>query len=110
MKIHSLILPLIISIIPVYGADPNVQLPAKKDFHLFILAGQSNMAGRGKLDDEARQPKPRVFSLNKQGEWQPAVDPLHWDKGAAGTGVGKPFGEIIAAKDPGITVGLVPTA
>src|SRR4051794_2079406 len=103
-------LPLLLaSILPTLAADP-VQLPAKKDFHLFILAGQSNMAGRGKLDDEARQPKPRVLSLNKEGQWQPAVDPLHWDKSAAGTGIGRPFADVIAAKDPSITVGLIPTA
>jgi len=110
MKIRSLLLPLILSIMPAYGADTTIQLPAKKDFQLFILAGQSNMAGRGKLDDEARQPKPRIFSLNKDGQWQPAVDPLHWDKPAAGTGVGRPFAEIIAARFPSTSIGLIPTA
>ncbi|GIS60437.1 MAG: hypothetical protein CM1200mP2_26620 [Planctomycetaceae bacterium] len=25
-----------------------IRLPAKKDFHLFLLVGQSNMAGRGR--------------------------------------------------------------
>lgn len=88
----------------------DVQLPAKKDFQIFILAGQSNMAGRGKVDEEGRTPKPRVFALNKENQWQPAVDPLHWDKPAAGVGLGRKFGEIIAEKDPGISVGLVPTA
>ncbi|MEA3210844.1 MAG: hypothetical protein QOE70_3901 [Chthoniobacter sp.] len=113
MKLRSLLLlsfAWLAPIMPSPGADPAVQLPAKKDFHLFLLAGQSNMAGRGKLDDEARKPKPRIFSLNKDGEWQPAVDPLHWDKSAAGTGIGKPFAEIVAAKTPGISIGLIPTA
>jgi hypothetical protein len=87
-----------------------VKLPPKKDFHLFLLAGQSNMAGRGKIDDEARKPTPQVFSLNKQQEWQPAIDPLHWDKPAAGVGIGKTFGEILVAKDSKISVGLIPTA
>jgi hypothetical protein len=108
MKLRSLLLPFT-ALVPLLSGFA-VDLPAQKDFHLFILAGQSNMAGRGKLDDEARQPQPRVFSLNKESQWQPAVDPLHWDKGSAGTGVGKPFGEIVAAKFPGISVGLVPTA
>ena len=40
-----------------------MQLPAKKDFHLFILAGQSNMAGRGKVDDEAKTPQVRHARL-----------------------------------------------
>ena len=112
MKIRFLLLTpaLVTPLVPALGADAAVQVPAKKDFHLFILAGQSNMAGRGKLDDEARQPKPRIFSLNKDGQWQPAVDPLHWDKTAAGTGIGKPFADVIAAKNPGISIGLIPTA
>jgi hypothetical protein len=88
----------------------DVQLPPKKDLQLFILAGQSNMAGRGQIDDEGRTPKPRVYALNKDSQWQPAVDPLHWDKPGAGVGIGKTFGEIIAAGNPGISVGLVPTA
>jgi hypothetical protein len=94
------------------GADevPPVKLPPKPQFEIFILAGQSNMAGRGKVDEEARRANPRVLSLNKSDQWQPAVDPLHWDKSAAGTGIGKPFAEIIVQKNPAISVGLVPTA
>jgi hypothetical protein len=69
----------LVPILSCHGADPAVPLPAKKDFHLFILAGQSNMAGRGKVDDEAKTPKPHVFKLNKEGQWAPATDPLHWD-------------------------------
>jgi len=88
----------------------DVQLPAKKDFQIFILAGQSNMAGRGMIDEESKKPNPRVFSLNKDEKWQHAVDPLHWDKAGAGVGIGKSFGEIIAAKNPGVSIGLVPTA
>lgn len=109
MKFLPLIAASLAALAPMLSAA-DVQLPAKKDFHLFILAGQSNMAGRGKLDDEARTPKPRVYSLNKENQWQPAVDPLHWDKTAAGTGVGKPFAEAVAAANPNISVGLVPTA
>jgi hypothetical protein len=90
--------------------EPNVSLPSKENFHLFILAGQSNMAGRGTVDDEGRKAQPRVYSLNQEQKWQPAVDPLHWDKPGAGAGIGKPFGEIIAAKNPAISIGLVPTA
>lgn len=87
-----------------------VKLPAKRDFHLFLLAGQSNMAGRGKVDEEGRRAHPRIFSLNKGNRWQAAVDPLRWDKPAAGAGIGKPFAEMIAEKHPGISVGLIPAA
>ena len=86
------------------------ELPAKDKFHLFLLVGQSNMAGRGKVEAEDKVPHPRVLMLNKAGEWVPAVDPLHFDKSSAGTGLGKTFGMQIAEANPGITVGLIPCA
>ncbi len=80
---------------------------------LFLLAGQSNMAGRGNAKDlsvEDAKANPRVFALNAAGEWQPAMDPLHWDKTGAGVGPGKAFALAVAAKTPGVTIGLIPTA
>ena len=85
-------------------------LPTREKFHLFLLVGQSNMAGRGIVADEDKTPHPRVLMLNKAGEWTPAIDPLHFDKSAAGVGLGKTFGIRIAEANPGITVGLIPCA
>ncbi len=59
------------------------QEPQPQSMHLFVLAGQSNMAGRGLVADEDRIVHPRVFTLDRNGKWIPAVDPLHWDKKAA---------------------------
>lgn len=92
------------------GFAQEVKLPAKEKFQLFLLVGQSNMAGRGKVEAEDKVPHPRVLMLNKAGEWVPAVDPLHFDKSSAGTGLGKTFGQQIAEADPSITVGLIPCA
>lgn len=92
------------------GSAGEVILPPKKDLHLFLLAGQSNMSGRGKPDASSNSTDPRVIALDKQGEWKIATDPLHWDKPAAGTGIGLPFAAIIVAKTAGVTVGLIPTA
>jgi hypothetical protein len=52
-------------------------LPPKEKFHLFLLAGQSNMAGRGTVTPQDKTPHPRVLMLNQAGEWVPAVDPMH---------------------------------
>jgi hypothetical protein len=85
----------------------------KGKVELFLLAGQSNMAGRGAvadLDPAGAAADQRVWSLNKKGDWQPAMDPLHWDKAGAGVGPGKFFGRIIAATKPDVIVGLIPTA
>lgn len=94
---------------PVQAEEP-VAPPPKGEFHLFLLAGQSNMAGRGAIADEDRVAHPRVLMLDKSGAWVPAVDPLHFDKPSAGTGLGRTFGITIANARPGITVGLVPCA
>lgn len=79
-------------------------------FHLFLLAGQSNMAGRGVVDEASTTPHPNVFALNQQGVWAPAIDPIHFDKPVAGVGPGKAFGEAIAAAYPGMKIGLIPAA
>lgn len=94
-------------------AEPGspVQLPARDKFHLFLLVGQSNMAGRGTVSEEDRTPHPRVLMLDKENHWVPAVDPLHFDKPAVvGTGLGKTFALEVAQANPDITIGLIPCA
>ena len=91
-------------------ADDGVQLPPKSKFQLFLLVGQSNMAGRGAVEKQDKTPHPRVLMLNKAGKWAPAVDPLHFDKPAAGVGLGKTFGQLVADANPDATVGLIPCA
>lgn len=61
-------------------------------FHVYVLAGQSNMAGRGKPDSESTNAHPRVKVLTKDRRWFPATDPLHFDKSIAGVGPGLAFG------------------
>jgi hypothetical protein len=94
----------------VRGADA-VKLPNKKDFQVFLLIGQSNMAGRGKpLEEQDKTPHPRVLLFNREQAWIPAVDPLHFDKPPiVGVGLGLTFAKTIAdAHDT--TIGLVPAA
>lgn len=82
-----------------------------QNFHLILLVGQSNMAGRGKVTDADRVPHPRVLMLNKQQEWVPAIDPLHFDKpGIVGVGLGRTFAIEYAKAHPDATVGLIPCA
>ena len=42
---------------------------ADADFHLYLLIGQSNMAGRGKIELQDKVAVPRVLMLNKANEW-----------------------------------------
>jgi hypothetical protein len=87
-------------------------IPSKPDpqFHLYLLIGQSNMAGRGQVDDESKAVHPRVLTLNKNREWVPATDPLHFDKPVAGVGPGLAFGKRMADNQPKIRIGLIPCA
>lgn len=98
------------SILSFSSAQEISQLPDREHFYLVVLAGQSNMAGRGKIEPEDRVPHPRVWMLNQAGEWVPAVEPVHFDKSAAGVGLGRTFGIRLAESDPSIAVGLIPTA
>lgn len=88
----------------------SASLPSKEKFYLFLLVGQSNMAGRGIVAPQDKEPNPRVLMLNQAGEWVPAVDPLHFDKPAAGVGIGRSFANAIAEATPGVTIGLIPCA
>jgi hypothetical protein len=91
------------------GKSPNAS-GAEPDFHLYLLIGQSNMAGRGNVDDESKTAHPRVLMLNKAKEWVPATDPMHFDKPAAAVGPGLAFGKLMAEQNPKVRIGLIPCA
>lgn len=54
-------------------ADDNESSPAD----VFLLIGQSNMAGRAPLEDSDREAVPGVSLLNADGKWEPAQSPLN---------------------------------
>ena len=81
------------------------------DFHVYLLAGQSNMAGRAPLDSLSKEIDPRVFMLDKNNNWVPATDPVHFDKpGVAGVGPAISFAKAMIAGNKNIKIGLVPCA
>jgi hypothetical protein len=91
------------------SAEPG--LPPREEFHLFLLVGQSNMAGRGAVAEEDREENPRVLMFDKNNRWVAAVDPMHFDKPAVvGVGPGRTFGLELAKAMPGVTIGLIPCA
>jgi hypothetical protein len=84
---------------------------APANFHLYLLAGQSNMAGRGLVEAVDKTPHPRVWMLNKDNQWVPAAEPMHFDKPAlVGVGPGFAFGKQMADQDTSVFIGLIPTA
>ncbi|RZK62939.1 MAG: sialate O-acetylesterase [Hymenobacter sp.] len=97
------------------GLRPRVRTvvapPARKDkFQLYLLIGQSNMAGRGVVEAQDTVPNRHVLRLNPAGQWEVAKGPLHFDKPGAGVGPGMAFGRAMAAQDTSLTIGLIPCA
>lgn len=86
-------------------------LAPRRPMDVFVLVGQSNMAGRGVPEAQDRKPLPRVYMLTKAMEWSAAVDPMHFDKPEiAGVGLGRSFAHALAKLDPKAEIGLVPCA
>jgi hypothetical protein len=83
----------------------------KEKLHLYLMMGQSNMAGRGELAPEDKTSHPRVLVFTLGDKWEAAVEPITHDKpGMLGVGPGLAFGKAIAEKYPDVTIGLVPCA
>jgi hypothetical protein len=80
------------------------------ELKVFLPIGQSNMAGRGRLDEVPELVSPQVFMF-RAGRWLPAVEPLHTDKPQiAGVGLGMSFALELTEKAGIVPVGLVPCA
>ena len=88
------------------------KLPAKDQVKIYLLLGQSNMAGRGVPEKEDLATHPRVFVFNLSNQWELAAEPLTLgEKGKTpGVGPGLAFGKAMADANPKVTIGLVPCA
>lgn len=87
------------------------QAPAQKEnFHLYLLIGQSNMAGRGIVEPQDTVGNPRILRLNREGEWEIAREPVQYDRSFVGVGPGLSFAREMLASNDNIVIGLVPCA
>lgn len=92
----------------VLGSIASVSAAGGKD--LFLLAGQSNMAGRGLLNASNRIDTARIEKLTRAGTWAPAEEPIHYDKSFAGAGLAATFARAVADRAPKAEIGLIPCA
>jgi hypothetical protein len=105
------------------GCHPGRQLPATatnsplpgvdSNFHLYLLVGQSNMAGRGVPDSLSTISHSAILMFTKDQQWVPATDPVHFDKKEAGVGPAISFAQTMledARRNKNIKIGLIPCA
>ena len=106
------VLPVVaILALAVPDVSAEVELPPRESVHVYLLMGQSNMAGRGEVAESDKIPHPRVVMFNANNEWVPMIDPVHFDKPqVVGVGPGSQFGREMAEAYPQATIALVPCA
>lgn len=87
------------------------KMPTKKVW-VFILAGQSNMAGRAKIEAQDTVTSPRIFSINEKEEIIPAKEPLHfYEPKMKGMGCGLAFAkELLNYIPDDVSILLIPIA
>ncbi len=59
------------------GACAEKEADPKEEYDVYLLIGQSNMAGRGEITEEDKTFIPNVFILDSEGKPVPATNPLN---------------------------------
>jgi len=87
-------------------------VPAKNNVWVFIMAGQSNMAGRAAVEPMDTISNPRLLSINSNGELILAKEPLHfYEPDMKGLDCGVSFGnELLKHIPESVSILIIPTA
>lgn len=102
---------------PQLTATPQVTATPSR-LALFILAGQSNMSGRGPVP-EGQTTDPRIVEFANDYTWQLAREPVDSPEGqvdtisrdpTAGYGPSMAFARALLEKNPNLRIGLIPCA
>ncbi len=56
---------------------PEASPDPKQKLHVYLLIGQSNMAGRAPYTEDEARPMERCYLLDNNGQWEPASNPLN---------------------------------
>ena len=97
------------------GVNVNAQIAENtKQIHVFLLMGQSNMAGYGHVTEEDKQLKENILKIptitSPPYVWVSASHPLHNRLKTDKFGLGIPFAEKYLKNHSGVNVGLLPLA
>lgn len=88
------------------------KLPARYNLWVFLLAGQSNMAGRGFVEPADTLPETRILTITRNKEWILAKEPMHfYEPKLAGLDCGMSFGrELLKHVPDSVSIALIPCA
>ncbi len=91
---------------------PVQQMPVKKNIWVFLMAGQSNMAGRGLVEPADTISNKRIWSIDTMGQVIYAKEPLHfYEPTRTGLDCGVSFARTLLKNIPEhISILLLPTA
>lgn len=88
----------------------------KEKLHVYLLIGQSNMAGRAPIAEEEAKELPRAYLLDGEDKWEPAKNPLNRHStirkglGMQKLNPGYSFTKKMLEADPDVAIGLVVNA
>jgi len=87
-------------------------MPEKQNLWIFVLAGQSNMAGRGLVEPTDTLSDSRILTITKDKQWILAKEPLHfYEPKLTGLDCGLSFGrEMLKHIPDSISIALIPCA
>lgn len=91
----------------------SVILPENKEnLWVFVLAGQSNMAGRGNVEPQDTVTNNRILTIDKDNNWILAKEPLHfYEPKLQGLDCGLSFAKSLLKKVPdSVTIAVIPCA
>ncbi len=87
-------------------------LPPRDKLWIFVMAGQSNMAGRAFITPKDTIPNPRILTVTQDNKWALAKEPLHrYKPKLMGLDCGRSFAEeILKNVNDSVHIALLPCA
>jgi len=104
---------------PTVSVEDNIPEEYQGELSIFILAGQSNMAGRGEVPKSGQKTNSKVFVFGNDYRWRIAAEPIddpsnQVDKVSedpdAGYSPALAFAASLVEQRPGMVIGLIPCA
>jgi len=92
--------------------ETGVEDESNETVWVFLMAGQSNMAGRGAIEAEDLVTNERIITVNSENEWTTAKEPIHfYELGSSGLDCGMSFArELLKYVPDSVTIAMVPCA